>query len=48
MGVVDGFKLVSLFGKIVFILFVVVSFCIIIVFICIGWGESNENVGGGF
>lgn len=48
MGVVDGFKSASIFGKIAFILLAVASFCIIIAFTCTGWGESNENVGSGF
>lgn len=48
MGVVDGFKSASIFGKIAFILLAVASFCITIAFTCTGWGESNENAGGGF
>lgn len=48
MGVVDGFKSASIFGKIAFILLAVASFCITIAFTCTGWGESNENAGSGF
>lgn len=48
MGVVDGFKSASIFGKIAFILLAVASFCIIIAFTCTGWGESNTTVGGGY
>lgn len=48
MGVVDGFKSASIFGKIAFILLAVASFCITIAFTCTGWGESNENVGSGY
>ena len=47
MGVVDGFKSASIFGKISFILLFIASFCIVIAFTCTGWAESNENFGGG-
>ncbi|XP_062584289.1 uncharacterized protein LOC134246042 [Saccostrea cucullata] len=48
MGLLDEFKSASIFGKIVFILLFLASFCILIAFTCTGWGESNETAGGGY